>query len=183
MAKRLRDILLMFRDIPPTGAGNRAETEGVETCFDGRTGWLPRRRTCARWRGLLCLCGGRGVPGRPVYPQSVIRVQSDFVLPPCRLAVAFVEGVAGYVETKRQTRCRRQDERAWKAVERLSGTRQGGLMTDLGLLAAACWHGAGRALQRACAGGGTPVAGGAGFAGWGGWPIGRVSRNGLLLSF
>ena len=67
------------------------------------------------------------------YPKSVIRVQSDFVLPPCRLAVAFVEGVAGYVETKRQTRCRRQDERAWKAVERLSGTRQGGLMTDLGL--------------------------------------------------
>ena len=67
------------------------------------------------------------------YPKSVIRVQSDFVLPPCRLAVAFVEGVAGYVEAKRQTRCRRQDERAWKAVERLSGTRQGGLMTDLGL--------------------------------------------------
>ena len=133
MAKRLRDILLMFRDIPPTGAGNRAETEGVETCFDGRTGWLPRRRTCARWRGLLCLCGGRGVPGRPVYPQSVIRVQSDFVLPPCRLAVAFAEGVAGYVATKRQTRCRRQDERAWKAVERLSSTRQGGLTTDLGL--------------------------------------------------
>ena len=133
MAKHLRGIMLMFRDITPTGAGNRAETEGVETCFDGRTGWLPRRRTCARWRGLLCLCGGRGVPGRPVYPQSVIRVQSDFVLPPCRLAVAFVEGVAGYVEAKRQTRCRRQDERAWKAVERLSGTRQGGLMTDLGL--------------------------------------------------
>ena len=39
---------------------------------------------------------------RPV----VIRVQSDFVLLPCRLAVAFVEGVAGYVETKRQTKCR-----------------------------------------------------------------------------
>ena len=67
MAKRLRDILLMFRDIPPTGTGNRAETEGVETCLDGRTGWLPRGRTCARWRGLLCLCGGRGVPGRLVY--------------------------------------------------------------------------------------------------------------------
>ena len=32
-------------------------------------------------------------------PKSVIRVQSDFVLPACRLAVAFVEGVAGYVET------------------------------------------------------------------------------------
>ena len=37
---------------------------------------------------------------------SLIRVQSDFVLLPCRLAVAFVEGVAGYVETKRQTKCR-----------------------------------------------------------------------------
>ena len=41
-----------------------------------------------------------------LQPKSVIRVQSDFVLLPCRLAVAFVEGVAGYVETKRQTRCR-----------------------------------------------------------------------------
>ena len=27
-----------------------------------------------------------------------------------------------------------QSERAWKAVERLSSTRQGGLMTDLGLM-------------------------------------------------
>ena len=59
-------------------------------------------------------------------PKSVIRVQSDFVLPACRLAVAFVEGVAGYVETfvegvagyvetKRQTRCRWQGESTWKA--------------------------------------------------------------------
>ena len=44
--------------------------------------------------------------GSSLYPKSVIRVQSDFVLPPCRLAVAFVEGVAGYAGTKRQTRCR-----------------------------------------------------------------------------
>ena len=48
-------------------------------------------------------------------PKSVIRVQSDFVLRACRLAVAFVEGVAGYVETKRQTRCRRQGESTCKA--------------------------------------------------------------------
>ena len=72
------------------------------------------------------------IPASVIKPKSVIRVQSDFVLLPCRLAVAFAEGVAGYVETKRQTRCRRQDERAWKAVERLSSTRQGGLMPDLG---------------------------------------------------
>ena len=48
---------------------------------------------------------GQPSPYGPLYPKSVIRVQSDFVLLPCRLAVAFVEGVAGYVETKRQTRC------------------------------------------------------------------------------
>ena len=34
------------------------------------------------------------------HPKSVIRGQCDFVLSVCRLAVAFVEGVAGYVETK-----------------------------------------------------------------------------------
>ena len=56
-----------------------------------------------------------------------------FVLPPRRLAVAFVEGVAGYAGTKRHPRCRWQDKRACKAGERLSGTRQGGLMTNLGL--------------------------------------------------
>ena len=47
---------------------------------------------------------------RPVadffYPKSVIRVQSDIVLLPCRLSATFAEGVAGYTETKRQTICR-----------------------------------------------------------------------------
>ena len=51
-------------------------------------------------------------------PKSVIRVQGNFVLLPCRLAATFAEGVAGYAETKRQTRCRQQDERAWKTEER-----------------------------------------------------------------
>ena len=51
-------------------------------------------------------------------PKSVIRVQSPFVLLPCRLSATFAEGVAGYAETKRQTRCRQQDERAWKTEER-----------------------------------------------------------------
>ena len=56
-----------------------------------------------------------------------------FALPPCRLAVAFVEGIAGHVATKRQPRCRWQDgKRLRKAGERPSGTRQGGLMSDLG---------------------------------------------------
>ena len=51
-------------------------------------------------------------------PKSVIRVQSPFVLLPCRLSATFAEGVAGYAETKRQTRCRQQDERVWKTEER-----------------------------------------------------------------
>ena len=51
-------------------------------------------------------------------PKSVIRVQSPFVLLPCRLSAIFAEGVAGYAETKRQTRCRQQDERAWKTEVR-----------------------------------------------------------------
>ena len=69
---------------------------------------------------------------RLIEPKSVIRVQSDFVLLPCRLAVTFVEGVAGYVETKRQTRCRRQGERAWKAPKDKPIRIVGGLTTDLG---------------------------------------------------
>ena len=93
--------------------------------------------TCGDTRVLVGRAASRSEPAfgscLVLYPKSVIRGQSDFVLPPCRLAAAFVEGVAGYVETKRQTRCRRQDERAWKAGERLASTRQGGLMTDLGL--------------------------------------------------
>ena len=59
-------------------------------------------------RGLCAVCS----------PKSVIRVQSNFVLLPCRLFATFAEGVAGYAETKRQTRCRQQDERAWKTEER-----------------------------------------------------------------
>ena len=51
-------------------------------------------------------------------PKSVIRVQSNFVLLPCRLSTTFAEGVAGYAKTKRQTRCRQQDKRAWKTEER-----------------------------------------------------------------
>ena len=74
------------------------------------------------------------MPGGDFYPRSDIGVQSDFLLPPSRLAAAFGKGVAGCDGTKLQARCRRQDERAWKAVERLSRTRQGGLMTDLGLI-------------------------------------------------
>ena len=50
--------------------------------------------------------------------KTVVRVQSVFALPPCRLAVAFVEGVAGYGETWRQTRCRQRDESNWKVRER-----------------------------------------------------------------
>ena len=50
--------------------------------------------------------------------QSAISVPSGFVLPPCRFATAFAEGVAGYAETKRQTRCRQEDGRVWKAEER-----------------------------------------------------------------
>ena len=65
--------------------------------------------------------------------KAVVRVQCVFALPPCRLAVAFVEGIAGHVATKRQPRCRWQDgKRLRKAGERPSGTRQGGLMSDLG---------------------------------------------------
>ena len=95
--------------------------------------------TCAPPEANLCPQGGASLPGREGRcaclggeSKSVIRVQNDFALPPCRLAVAFVPGVARYAGTKRQRRCRWQDERAWKAGERLSGTRQGGLMTDLG---------------------------------------------------
>ena len=51
------------------------------------------------------------------YPKSVVRVQSDFVLPACRLAVSFVEGVAGHVETKRQTRCRWQGESTLESLK------------------------------------------------------------------
>ena len=73
-------------------------------------------------RGLCAVCS----------PKSVIRVQSNFVLLPCRLFATFAEGVAGYAETKRQTRCRQQDERAWKTEERQPNPQVGGLMTDLG---------------------------------------------------
>ena len=77
---------------------------------------------------------------RSFYPKSAIRLQSGFVLPPCRLAAAFAEGVAGYAETKRQRRCRQEDERAWKAEERqpnLSRWPNG----RLGVIAAfLCWH-------------------------------------------
>ena len=84
----------------------------------------------------VCPWGIAHGPGTCVLflPQkTVVRVQSVFALPPCRLAVAFVEGVAGHVATKRQPRCRWQDgKRLRKAGERPSGTRQGGLMSDLG---------------------------------------------------
>ena len=43
------------------------------------------------------------------------------VISSCRCAdwlSPFVEGVAGYVETKRQARCRRQGESTWKAGKR-----------------------------------------------------------------
>ena len=53
-----------------------------------------------------------------LYPNRALESKAIFVLLPCRLAVAFVEGVAGYGETKRQARCRQQDERAWKTEER-----------------------------------------------------------------
>ena len=57
-------------------------------------------------------------------PKSDIGVQSDFVMLPCRLVSASVEGLADYAATKRQTRCRQQDERAWKAIERYLYTRR-----------------------------------------------------------
>ena len=50
-----------------------------------------------------------------LYPKSAIRVRNDFILLSRRLAVVFVEGVAGYVETKRQARCRQENESVWKA--------------------------------------------------------------------
>ena len=46
-------------------------------------------------------------------PESVIRDPNESFLLPCRLAAAFADGVAGYVETKRQARCRQEEGRAW----------------------------------------------------------------------
>ena len=74
---------------------------------------------CAPPEANLCPQSGASLPGREGWCaclggelKSVIRVQNDFALPPCRLAVAFVPGVARYAGTKRQRRCRWQDERA-----------------------------------------------------------------------
>lgn len=56
--------------------------------------------------------------GRKLYsclPESVIRDPNESFLLPCRLAAAFADGVAGYVETKRQARCRQENESVWKA--------------------------------------------------------------------
>ena len=61
---------------------------------------LRRKLTCAPKVGLLCPEGRAGVPVWGGESKSVIRVQNDFALPPCRLAVAFVPGVARYAGDK-----------------------------------------------------------------------------------
>lgn len=43
-----------------------------------------------------------------INPKSVIRSPNDYVLLSCRLTAVFVEGVADYVEAKRQTICRQE---------------------------------------------------------------------------
>ena len=60
------------------------------------------RAACARtlFSVSAAPAGDGGTDPIWVYPKSVIRVQSNFVLLPCRLAATFAEGVAGYAETK-----------------------------------------------------------------------------------
>ena len=61
---------------------------------------LRRKLTCAPKVGLLCPEGRADVSVWGGESKSVIRVQNDFALPPCRLAVAFVPGVARYAGDK-----------------------------------------------------------------------------------
>ena len=63
-------------------------------------------------------------------PKSVIRVQSPFVLLPCRLSATFAEGVAGYAETKRQTICTAAGRKDLESQRTTVKHTRGGLMTD-----------------------------------------------------
>ena len=45
---------------------------------------------------------------RLFYPKSVVRLQTDSAVMPCRLAYGLAESVAGYAEARRKTRCRQE---------------------------------------------------------------------------
>ena len=65
-------------------------------------------------------------------PKSVIRVQGNFVLLPCRLAATFAEGVAGYAETKVADKMPTAGRKGLENRRKTTKPQVGGLMTDLG---------------------------------------------------
>ncbi len=106
---------------------------GIKDSFDRiKTSSWSLLFICPKMWGVECLWNNVATTGQACcisIPVS-LGVQGAFVLPACRLTVAFVEGIVGCVETKWQARCRRHGKNTWKARKRNKKHIPGGLMTD-----------------------------------------------------
>ena len=115
---------------------------GIKDSFDRiKTSSWSLLFICPKMWGVECLWNNVATTGQACcisIPVS-LGVQGAFVLPACRLTVAFVEGIVGCVETKWQARCRRHGKNTWKARKRNKKHIPGGIMAVLGKKQVKIW--------------------------------------------